>query len=128
MSDFNQFLQSTGEIGTVKEKLHSIVYADGLPNLKPEELVIFENGQLGKTLSLSKSQAEILLLSGDKIKVGDKIARTNQFLSIGVSDDILGCVIDPLGTVISGKKFTSSVQKEIDIAPPGLTARKIINE
>src|SRR5258708_38621302 len=103
MSDtFENYLKETGEVGIATSVVHSVVYASGLPTLKANELVVFENGQLGKTISLSKTQAEILILSHSEVKVGDKIARTNQFLSLNLSDAILGKIVDPLGFSLDG--------------------------
>ncbi len=125
---FPDFLKATGELGLTDSVVHSIVYASGLPGLKSNELVIFENGQLGKVISLSKDQAEILLLSASDVKVGDKIARTGRFLSLTLSDNILGTIIDPLGTSLNGPLAKGAVQREIDIAPVAISQREIIKE
>lgn len=128
MLDFKSYLNKTGEIGVIEEILPSIVYASGLPRLKPLELVVFENGEVGQTLSISQNRVEILILSHLPLKVGQKIARTNEVLSIKLSNEILGSVVDALGNPISGKKLTNTIEKRIDISPPPLSDRKIITD
>jgi F-type H+/Na+-transporting ATPase subunit alpha len=126
MSNFKEYLETIGEVGVVNEVIHSIVYAEGLPKLKPDEIVMFEHGQLGQTISLSKDKIEILILSQKQVKAGDKIARTNKFLSIGVSDEILGTIIDPLGNSLNNKKIKIDKEMRIDTTPPSLDKRKPI--
>src|SRR5258706_16183236 len=125
---FQKYLEETKEVGVAESVVHSVVYASGLPTLKANELVVFENGQLGKTLSLSKDQAEILILSHSEVKVGDKIARTNRFLSLSLSDNILGKIIDPLGESLDGPLKMVGDQREIDIPAPNRLARDVIKE
>lgn len=128
MSNYQTYLDSTGEQGETSSIMHSVAYATGLPGLKPNELVVFENGQLGQTISLSRDQAEILLLSHSNVRVGDKIARTNKYLSINLSDNILGKIIDPLGVSLDGPLVEGSSPREIDIAAPNIIERDIIKE
>lgn len=128
MSEFNNYLNEVGEVGEVKEILHSIVYINGLPGLKPNELVYFENEDLGQALSISKDKAEILILSHSNVRVGDKVARTNKFLSISVSDDILGCLIDPLGNPLNNKTYKGGTVMEVDVDPPPLSSRLLIKD
>lgn len=129
MSDFfKKYLEEIKEVGEAISVVHSVVYASGLPTLKANELVVFENGQLGKTISLSKTQAEILILSHSEVKVGDKIARTNQFLSLNLSDAILGKIVDPLGFSLDGPLAEGRDKREIDISAPDILARDVIKE
>jgi len=128
MSEFNDYLNLNGEIGQVQEVLYSIVSAVGLPKLKPGELVVFENGQLGQALSLSKEKCEILLLSHKSVKAGEKVARTDKFLSVPVGDDILGSVIDPFGNSINGKKINPLAWGKLDPNTPALSARSAVKD
>src|SRR6266404_2010833 len=126
MLKFEDYLEKIGEVGVVEEVIYSIAYVNGLPNLKPNEIVVFEKGELGLTLSLSKDKAEILILSHSKIKAGEKVARTNSPLTINISEEFMGNVIDPLGKSFDGKKFMEGVNRNLDITPPSLAARAII--
>ncbi len=97
MHDFDYYINSIGEFGFAEEILNSIVYASGLPTVRPNELVVFENGEMGRVISLRQDHVEVLVLSNIEIRVGTRMARTNQFLTINLADNILGRMIDPIG-------------------------------
>ena len=128
MKDFQYYLNSIGEIGYVEQATSAIVYVSGLPGVKPSELVLFENGQLGEVLSLSFDTIEILVFSKDEITPGTKIVRTNEFLNIQVGRGILGNIVDPLGRALTESlpKTMPTISRAIAISPSGITSRKTI--
>jgi F-type H+-transporting ATPase subunit alpha len=128
MKDFNYYLNSIGEIGYVEQTTSSIIYASGLPGVKPGELVLFENGQLGETLSLSHHAIEILVFSKDGLTLGTKIVRTNDLLKIPVGIELLGKIIDPLGNNLeeSLPVRRPKMLRAIVASPSGITSRKAI--
>lgn len=129
MRDFDYYLNEIGEIGFVEESAHSLVYASGIPGARPQEVVLFEGGELGQVLSLSKDYAEILLFSHQKVKVGSKLTRTNLNVSLSISDAILGRSIDALGKPIdSGKPIPEGEKRLIDIEPPKLMMRRPVEK
>jgi len=111
MNNFNNLLEKTGEVGYVRMIVNEIVYADGLPSARPGELIIFENGERGKVLSLSPDSVEILAFSKKPIKVGGKVARTGSPIAIPVGTQLLGKIIDPFGSSFDN---TSLIQKTRD--------------
>lgn len=123
---FNDYLEKIGEVGEVSEVFPSLVYATGLPKLKPDELVVFEDGQLGQTVGISQAKAEILILSHDAIRVGQKIARTDEFLSVKVGEAILGRVVDSLGRPLDGKELSDGTVCRVDVTPPPLKDRRLV--
>lgn len=126
MYDYKTCLEKIGEIGEVTEVLASIVYVDGLPGLSPNEIVIFQDGQLGQTLDISEEKVHILVLSHKAVKPGDKVARTGGVLSINISDDILGGILDGLGNPLDGKKIINGVVRDVDVTPPPLKERRLV--
>jgi F-type H+-transporting ATPase subunit alpha len=130
MTNFEKLISKTGEIGFVTQIVGGIVYAEGLPGAKPNEIIVFENGEMGQVLALNQDLIEILTFSEKSIKVGTKITRNNSIFMLPIGEDLLGKVIDPLGNPLSGQK---SVTKEtdvapIDIEPGGIMARKGIKK
>ena len=130
MSDFKSYLEKTGEIGQIVGLSHSIVYISGLPGLKPGEMVITENGEKGIVHGLNKKIAEVLMFEPEKLKVGERVVRTNKPFQIPVSQGFLGRIIDPLcqpidglGPVFGEKKYLS-IQREA----PGITQRVRVNK
>jgi F-type H+-transporting ATPase subunit alpha len=130
IEDFSYYLKEVGEIGYIEEARHSIVYVSGLPEAKPNEVVLFETGEMGQVMSLSPDQTEILLLSESKVKVGTKVARTDKLLEISVGNHLLGNILDPLGRPKEAVRFKGQPLqlRPIDITPGGLAARASVNK
>ncbi len=128
MNTFNELLAKTQEIGEVTEIVHSIIRITGLPQARPNEIVLFENGQVGQVLSLSQDFVEILLLSNTTVEVGTKAVRTDDFLKVPVGLELLGKAIDPLGRLPNGQYIATKESRSIDVAPPSLKERRDIKE
>lgn len=127
MKDFNYYLNTIGEIGYVEQTTNAIIYANGLPGVKPRELVLFENGELGQVLSFEPDIIEILVFSKEGFTAGTKIVRTNGFLKIPVGGSLLGNIIDPLGNTLEDVPLIKpTMSREINIIPSGIITRKAI--
>ncbi|OGM30473.1 hypothetical protein A2630_04015 [Candidatus Woesebacteria bacterium RIFCSPHIGHO2_01_FULL_44_10] len=126
---FEDYLNEFNEVGFVDQIVHSIVYASGLPTVRPHEIVIFESGSVGQVLSLDDELAEILLLSGSMARAGERIAKTGRELSIPVGEFYLGHTVDALGGVLDGsiKKFEPKESRPVDIEPMGILERKPVD-
>lgn len=130
MHDFNTLIEEYKEIGFVTQIRHSVIHVEGLPNLKMSEIVVFETGDLGQVMTLAPSHSEILLLTGNQIKIGLKVARANSLLEIPLGIDFLGKTINPLGFTMSGAPAirNASEKRVIDHAPSGIGNRARVNE
>lgn len=128
MKTFQQYLTSSEEVGFVEASNHSIVYATGLPQAMLQEIVMFESGEFGVVLSLSRDQVEILLLSKYAIKAGTRVTRTGSKQEIPVGFELLGQTIDPFGRPLEvGKTIEKpKISRPIDIEPSGINTRKRI--
>lgn len=128
-SDFEKYLDEFGEVGFVDQIIHSIVYASGLPTVRPHEIVIFESGSVGQVLSLADDLAEILLLAGKMAKAGERIAKTGVHLETPVGEVYLGHVTDALGGITDGpvKSFTPKERRPIDVEPVGILERNPVD-
>ncbi len=127
--NFEDLLDKTKEVGFVTYAVHQLIYADGLPNVRLREVVRLESGEIGQVLSLSKDLVEILVFSKNPINVGTRIARTQQTLSVPVGEGLLGAMIGPLGTLLSGSHRKPSYEhfKELEEDVPGIDVRKRID-
>ena len=127
MKDLSYYLEKAQEIGFVEQIIHSVIYASGLPKVRPYELVVFEGGQVGQVISLSEDLVEILLLSKVNVRVGEKVARTETYLTVGVGEALLGKTVDALGNLISGRTpKTALSQRPLVTTPLGIGYRKNI--
>ncbi len=117
-------------VGKVISYADGIVFTDELQDVQAGELVTFDSGVFGLALNLEKNRVGIIVLSGlAKIKTGDFVYRTGKILSINVSDEIVGRVIDPLGQAEDGKSAIA-VGKEmfLEKIAPGVIDREGVNQ
>ena len=131
MKSFNDYLNESGEIGFVEEIVHSLAHVSGIPNAVAQELVVFENGDIGQVFSLSSEIAKILLFSKRPLTVGMKATRTKQTIRIPVHEKLLGRIINPLGDPIDNEGPLPHEEKDfrpIDQTPLGIKMRNRINK
>lgn len=128
MKNFDYYLDKLGEIGFVEEVMHSIVLVSGLPEAHPEEVVIFESGDVGQIMSIREDNLEVLILSNTKISVGSKVVRTGELLQVPVGGGYLGRIIDSLGNPIDRGKVIKGTYSPIDTQPHGIVGRKQIDK
>ncbi len=127
---FEESLKTTGEVGSVQMVSYPICYADGLPSAFPQELVLFETGELGQVVSASTEYVEILSFSPHPVDIGTKVARTGSPLEIPVGEGLLGKAIDPLGRSLYKSQPTGQFEeyRGIETLPPGIEHRAKITE
>lgn len=130
MKSFQQYLTITEEIGFVEACNQSIVHASGLPNATLQEIVMFETGELGVILSMSRDQAEILLLSKYSVKGGTRVTRTGNKQEMPVGFELLGKTVNPFGHPLDVSKTIEKpkISRPIDISPTGINTRKRIEK
>src|SRR3989344_9414032 len=119
MKTIDDYLNETHEIGYVKKVVNVIAYAHGLPSVRPGEIVIFENGETGRVMSLTPDTVEIITFSRKPVKVAQKVARTGKALEIPLGKELLGKVINPFGTALDNNSVIkkSKVTRPIKILP-----------
>lgn len=94
----------TQNIGSVQKNIDGVVVASGLSRAQIGEIVEFKDGESGVVLSLDEDNVSIILLGeGKNIKEGDEVLASGKLLSINVSEELLGRVINPLGNPLDGK-------------------------
>lgn len=86
------------EIGKVKTVGQGVARVWGLPNVKSEELVRFENGVLGLAFNLDPDEVGIIILDDDTgIRSNSTVRRTGRVFDVPVGEALLGRVIDAAG-------------------------------
>ncbi len=127
--DFKKYLDKTGEYGVAELVNHPLVKVNGLPLVKPSEMVVFESGKMGEVFTLNEEQVEVLVFSNDPIRPGSRLTRTDKFLSVPVGMEMLGSTIDPLGNFLnddSPKKIKE--ERFIDSTPLGIFHREKVKK
>ncbi len=117
---------AVANVGRVVSVGDGIVKADGLSRAGYGELVQFEDGRLGLVMSLDEDFASVLLLSEDsRVPEGMELKTTGTLLSLRVSEDLFGRVIDPFGAPLDGRPLsvTNWTAIPLERIAPGVTQR-----
>lgn len=139
--DTNATVTTYGVVATVGDGVAAI---DGLHAAQMMEMVVFDH-QGGKELKELLGSADalyglVLNLEEDSVKVvilgdasrvaeGMKVYRTEKLLSIPVSEDIIGRVVNPLGEAIDGKAaIVGKKDMPIERVAYGVMDRSGVNE
>lgn len=118
-------------VGTIVSFGDGIATIEGLADVMAGELVDFGTGTMGLALNLEKgNQVGIVVLgSMDNISTGMEVIGTGKILSIGVSDEIIGRVLNPLGQAIDGKPEIIPTKYELlEKVAPGVMARQSVSQ
>jgi len=76
----------------------------GLENVMSSELVELPNGVFGMALNLEEDVVGLVLFGESQlVKEGDLAKRTGRVVEIGIGEEMLGRVINPLGQPLDGK-------------------------
>lgn len=119
------------EIGSVLQVGDGIARIYGLTNVQSNELIEFENGQMGIVLNLEEDNVGAVLLgSSEEIKEGDKVKRTKRIASINVGEGLLGRVVNTIGEPLDGRGPISGELFEMPLErkAPGVIYRQPVNE
>ncbi len=114
-------------VGTVLAVADGVARVEGLAQVKAQEMLDF-GGITGIALNLEEEQVGAILL-GDAsgVKEGDTVRATGRILSVPVSDDIVGRVVDALGNPIDGKgALTNATFMPVEKIAPGVMSRKSV--
>ena len=120
------------EAGTVLQAGDGIATLYGLSNVQAGELVEFPEQDVdGMVLNLEEDSVGVILFGDvDSVSEGDEARRTGEIASVGVNENMLGRVIDPLGRPLDGQgpiegdKMTLPLERKA----PGVIYRQPVEE
>ncbi len=117
------------ETGFITRLGDGIAKVRGMNAVMYGELVEFENGIRGIVQNLEEKSVGVVLLGDDHgLTEGSSVVRTGKRAGIGVSDALLGRVVDALGAPIDG---LGAIKAEdyfpIEREAPGVIERKPVN-
>ncbi len=127
--DNTQFALKQQVVGKVVSFGDGILEIEGLSEVQAGELVIVGENSYGLALNLEKNDKVrvVLLENSTKVATGQLVKTTGKILSIGVSDDIVGRVVDPLGKAIDGKnELVHTSYEPLEKIAPGVMSRKSV--
>lgn len=86
------------EIGIIKSIDEGIAKVAGLPGVKADELIRFEQGVLGIAFNLDPDEVGVILLgNSEPLEAGQEVRRTGEILQVPVGEALLGRIVDGIG-------------------------------
>lgn len=122
-------LVEVGHVGYVRTIADGVTKISGLPDISYSEMVTFKNGVTGVAINLEEEEVGAIILGEYlDIKEGDQVRGTGRLLSVGVGEQLIGRVIDPLGNPLDGKgDIEYKTYYPIEKIAPGVTKRQPVN-
>ena len=117
------------DVGSVIEVGDGIARVHGLSGVAYNELVEFEGGIAGMALNLEEDSVGIVIL-GDPlgIKEGSEVRGTGQVMQVPVGEELLGRVVDGIGSPIDGKgPVETDETREVEIVAPNVAIRQSVD-
>lgn len=107
-----------------------IAWINGLPSARIDEIVQLEDGSSALVFHLARNRiGAILLHQTERLTAGTTAFLTGKRLSIAVSDDLMGRVIDPLGLPLDGcRPLEHGVRRLLDVRSPPIIARDFVRQ
>lgn len=119
------------EVGYVNSSRDFLVYLDGMPNIKINDIVENADGARGWVNSLLDDQIEVLMVDEAKIIPGQMFKRLPERLSLNVGTFLMGRAVNPLGVPVDGKGILtkSPDMKSFELEQPalGISKREFIS-
>ena len=117
------------ETGFITRLGDGIARVYGMNSVMYGELVEFETGIRGIVQNLEEKSIGVVLLGDDHgLTEGSSVIRTGKRAGIGVSDELLGRVVDALGSPIDGLgQIKADDYFPIEREAPGVIERKPVN-
>ncbi|MBQ6943250.1 MAG: F0F1 ATP synthase subunit alpha [Ruminococcus sp.] len=117
------------ETGFIIRLGDGIARVRGMSGVMYGELVEFETGTRGIVQNIENNSVGIVLLGDDYgLTEGSTVVRTCKRAGIGVSDELLGRVVDALGSPIDGQgQIHAEDYFPIEREAPGVIERKPVN-
>jgi F-type H+-transporting ATPase subunit alpha len=119
------------EVGRVLTIGDGIVRAYGLGAIQAGEMCEFPaSGIKGMALNLESDNVGIVIFGNDRlIKEGDIVKRTRFIVDVPIGPELLGRVVDGLGSDIDGKQaIKTTVRRRVEVKAPGIIPRKSVHE
>ncbi len=124
--EIKPIVKEQGIVESVEEGIASI---RGLPNSMFYEVLKFENDVNGIVIDVSEKNIKAIILENKIVEVNTPVYRTGYIMSIGVSENLLGRIIDPLGKPLDNKpKIRTHTYYPVERDAPSIFDRDFVKE
>lgn len=120
----------TENVGSVISVGDGIALVYGIDNAMSGELLVFPHGVYGMVQNLEKNNVGAILLNDTNlVKEGDEVKSTGRILEVGVGEEMLGRIINPLGQAIDGLgEIKTKKTRPMERKATGVIDRQSVNE
>jgi len=117
-------------VGTVVSVTDGIVRVHGLADARYGEMLEFVGNTFGLALNLEQDSVGAVVLGDYKhISEGSEVKTTGRILEVPVGPELLGRVVDALGTPIDGKgPVSAKLKSPLERVAPGVIFRKSVSQ
>ena len=117
-------------VGTVTSVTDGIVRIHGLADARYGEMLEFVGNTFGLALNLEQDSVGAVVLGDYKhISEGQQVKTTGRILEVPVGTELLGRVVDALGTPIDGKgPINAKLKSPLERVAPGVIFRKSVSQ
>src|SRR5690349_16311115 len=117
-------------VGTIISVTDGITRIHGLADARYGEMLEFPDNTFGLALNLEQDSVGAVVLGEYKhLKEGDTVKTTSRILEVPVGPELLGRVVDALGTPLDGKGPVKATRTAaIERVAPGVIYRKSVSQ
>jgi F-type H+-transporting ATPase subunit alpha len=116
--------------GRVEEISDGVAMISGLRDVRLDEVLRFQGGQIGFARVLDPDLIGCVLLdAATEIEAGDAVFGTGEIIQVPVGDALLGRIVDPLGRPLDEKDELSTTERmPIERPAPSIIERDLVTE
>lgn len=118
------------QLGRVMAVSDGICWLDGLADIMYGEVIEFECGERGMVLDIQQNRIGCVIFGKyEHIESGSRVRRVGRIASVPVGEDLLGRVVDALGTPIDGEGYLHLKERRpIEYKAPGILDRAPVDK
>lgn len=121
---------TASNVGIVAQVKDEVVFIEGMTGVGYGETLIFKNGATGIVIDLLEDGVGAIVF-GDYVSIsqGETVKATGDVLSIPVSENYIGRIVDGVGNPIDGKgAIAAKKMYPVEKVAPGIIYRKSVSE
>ena len=115
--------------GRVERYADGVARVSGLPDLRLNEMLLFDETALGFALTLDADGVDAVLLDHvEKIEAGAHVAALGRFVDVPVGEGLLGRVVDALGRPLDGAgPLVEERRAAVERSAPAIIERDLVS-
>ncbi len=118
------------QLGRVMAVSDGICWMDGLADIMYGEVIEFECGERGMVLDIQQNRIGCVIFGKyEHIESGSRVRRVGRIASVPVGEELLGRVVDAMGTPIDGEGYLYTKERRpIEFKAPGILDRAPVDK